>query len=321
MEPPRRLAAAELALALTLLAAVFGAARIEQRSSVAAAVRTGQPWTCWLALKSPKTAWPSLFFLLYQPARQSLDLIYLPETTALPGGATLSRAYAAARRQGAAEVDAAKAMASAAQAAMAPLLPTGPARSPHFHYDAMSDGDEPPIAARRWLAGSTRSPGLRRAVIARMTARGPEAGLGGFELLRIGLEIHGLDDERLRTSYLPGKEDRAAYFARLIGAAAQDQEREASREITVEILNSTQRKGVASQATKILRSKGADVVSTANAAAQPRTVVYDRIGRPEFAAKVRRMLGCPSAEAVTQIDAKRLVDVSVVLAGDCIERE
>jgi hypothetical protein len=54
-----------------------------------------------------------------------------------------------------------------------------------------------------------------------------------------------------------------------------------------------------------------------NVARQERTVVYDRTGRFENAAAAARMLGCPTARPLTQVDIKRLVDVSVVLAEDC----
>ena len=52
--------------------------------------------------------------------------------------------------------------------------------------------------------------------------------------------------------------------------------------------------------------------------AQDRTLVIDRIGRFENAETVRRMLGCPAARALTRIDAKCLVDVTVILAEDCL---
>ena len=58
-------------------------------------------------------------------------------------------------------------------------------------------------------------------------------------------------------------------------------------------------------------------MSVGNVVKQERTVVYDRTGRFENAAAVARMLDCPAARALTQVDLKRLVDVSVVLAEDC----
>ncbi|MEK7836735.1 MAG: LytR C-terminal domain-containing protein, partial [candidate division NC10 bacterium] len=91
-----------------------------------------------------------------------------------------------------------------------------------------------------------------------------------------------------------------------------------ARDLAVEVLNATQKIGIATQAKKVLRWKGADVVATGNAEApQERTLIYDRLGRIENAEAVRRMLDCPSAETLTAVDSGRAVDVTVVLAEDC----
>jgi hypothetical protein len=309
MERSRKLTWGERALAAALLALALGVASLESRSTVAAATREGRPWSCWLALDAPGVALPHLFLAYYVPRRRSLDLVYVPQTTKLPDGTTLARAYASAKRDGASDDDAAKAMADAAQ----PLVEA----TPHFLRAAMTGSDEPPVMARRWLSARARGGAFWRSLFSGKYGRGLER----FELFRIGLEIHELDDDHLRAAYLPGAEDIPSYFARLRGDSAPDEPRETweQHDITVEVLNATPKSGVANRITKVLRSRGGDVMSTGNAASpQARTVVYDRIGRPELAARVRRMLGCASAEAVTQIDAKRLVDVSVVLADDCL---
>jgi hypothetical protein len=308
MERARKLTLLERALAVALLALALAAAALERRSTVATAVREGRPWSCWLALDAPGSALPQLFLAYYVPRGRSVDLIHVPQTTKLPDGSTLSRAYAAAKRDGGSDDDAAKAMADAAQA----LVEGGP----HFHRAAMAGTDEAPVAARLWLARRTRGGAFWRAAL----FGGNGSGLERFELFRIGLELHGMEDDHIRAAYLPGAEEIPSYFARLRGDSSPDEARETSRgDVTVEVLNATPKSGVANRITKVLRSRGADVMSTGNAAApQPRTVVYDRVGRPELAARVKRMLGCPSAETVTQIDAKRLVDVSVVLADDCL---
>ena len=89
------------------------------------------------------------------------------------------------------------------------------------------------------------------------------------------------------------------------------------RAVTAEVLNATGQKGVASQATKVLRLNGVDVVFTGNESARSQTAVYDRSGRFEAAEKVAALLGCPESAAQTQINLKKLVDVTVVLSGDC----
>lgn len=302
MEFPRRLVRLEQALAAALLLGVGIVARFESLSPAATAARSGQTWSCWLALRAPSAALPQLFLALYQPARRTVDLIYVPETTALDDGRTLAQAYAAARRDGAGEIDAAKDMADAAEDTLH--------AASRFYFSTAAEWDGmPPLAGRRWLAARTQGLGFWRSL-----ARPPQgAGLEPFELYRAAQEFHGVAPERLRAAWLPAPDDRAAYLSRL----ASSVEDRGDRAITVEVLNASGGKGIASHATKILRSRGADVMSTGNAASQARTIVYDRTGRPELATEVLRMLGCDSAETVTQIDMRRLVDVSVVIAGDC----
>ena len=88
--------------------------------------------------------------------------------------------------------------------------------------------------------------------------------------------------------------------------------------IVVEVLNGTGAAGLAAQAAKVLRLKGVDVMALGQAPRpRSRTVIYDRIGDFNRAARVRAALGCPTAIAATRIDALRGVDASVELGGDC----
>ena len=99
-----------------------------------------------------------------------------------------------------------------------------------------------------------------------------------------------------------------------IAAAAPDE----GRPIVAEVLNGTDVQGLATQAAKILRSKGVDVMEIKQASRpRSRTVVYDRTGDFDRAARVRAALGCPTAIAATRIDALRGVDASVELGEDC----
>ncbi|MBI5240904.1 MAG: LytR C-terminal domain-containing protein [Elusimicrobia bacterium] len=164
---------------------------------------------------------------------------------------------------------------------------------------------EPPIDAADWFLRHARRPG---------TWLGGSRTLPWLDRLLLFLEFERLGPDSLRPAWLPPDVQAAGLLDRLIMGAdvlpAPDR-------ITVEVLNSTAQSGVASRAKNILRLGGADVMSVGNAAGAGRTVVYDRTGRFESAAAVRRMLGCPAARAATQVDLRRLVDVSVVLAGDC----
>ena len=46
-------------------------------------------------------------------------------------------------------------------------------------------------------------------------------------------------------------------------------------------------------------------------------MIYDRTGRFQNAILVRQILGCSSADAVTQIAPKKMIDVTVIIAEDC----
>ena len=135
-----------------------------------------------------------------------------------------------------------------------------------------------------------------------------------FDRLALALELQRLRPEDLRPAWLPPDIQASGLLNRLI---LNSDGPPAPERVTVEVLNASTKPGIASRAKNILRLKGADVMSVGNVARQERTIVYDRTGRFENAAAVARMLGCPEARALTRLDLKRLVDVSVVLAEDC----
>lgn len=297
---------------LVLLAVVLSVAWLEARSPVAAAARQGRPFTAWLALETPAVEVPRLYLLFLSPGKGTADLIYVPETTVVSGrNNTLAKVYGVARRQGAVRRDAAKAMADAEEAVLAPN-----AAPAYFYYArASDDGGEPPLAGLHWLAARTRGTGLWREVVLQFGGRDRGFGVDGFERLRLGVELHSLRDDDVRAAYLPGAEEIPRYFAALAGTTEPAERRE------LEVLNATSRSGAASKVSKALRAKGLDVLNEGNAPARDVTIVYDRIGRPRFAAKVRRLLDCPTAESATWIDRTRVVDASVVLGNDCFGRE
>ncbi len=85
--------------------------------------------------------------------------------------------------------------------------------------------------------------------------------------------------------------------------------------ITVEVRNAGGVAGMARTATDHLRSVGFDVVGIGNAARFDRTasVVIDRVGRPETAAGVARVLGIDSVRS--EPDPNLFVDVTVQLGS------
>jgi hypothetical protein len=87
------------------------------------------------------------------------------------------------------------------------------------------------------------------------------------------------------------------------------------RRITVEVLNGTDRAGMARAATRQLRRHGLDVVYFGNAdAAADSTRVVVRRGDPARGQQVRDALG--AGRVVVERDTLRRVDVSVILGPD-----
>jgi hypothetical protein len=84
--------------------------------------------------------------------------------------------------------------------------------------------------------------------------------------------------------------------------------------VKVEVLNATQTKGLARRATFFLRDLGFDVVGNGtNPERRAATVVYDRSGHPDWAARVGRAMGAP---VVKMPDSSRYLDVTVILGGN-----
>jgi hypothetical protein len=84
--------------------------------------------------------------------------------------------------------------------------------------------------------------------------------------------------------------------------------------IRVEVLNSTRVRGLARNATALLRTRGFDVVLVGTSAAQrDSTLVLDRSNHPDWARRVAAALGGARVEA--RPDSAHYVDVSVLLGN------
>lgn len=180
-------------------------------------------------------------------------------------------------------------------------------------------GDSPEFTFRL-PAGAPQAPplALQQAVMPR-TLTGWARALRplSFERALLLIKLAQLGPDQVRPAYLPDDpSDAQAFLSVALGSAEAPPQK---TPITVEVLNASSQRGIAYDVTKFLRSKGADVVhygNIAGPAAVSQTMVYDRTGRFENAEWVRDRLGCPAA-AVSQVSAKSLVDVTVVLADDC----
>ena len=84
--------------------------------------------------------------------------------------------------------------------------------------------------------------------------------------------------------------------------------------IKVEVLNGTRTKGLARRATQYLRDLGFDVVgSGTNPDQMTTTLVLDRSGHPDWAARVGRAM---NATVLERPDSSRYLDVTVILGAD-----
>ena len=303
-------------LAVLLVAAALALGWEQRGSPLAAALREGRPCLGWLALERPGTGKPpALVLAVYQPLRRSLDLVYIPGDIRTEAGRTLDQVYAAALKEGG--PDAARRMADSAGTFLAPAAPAWKDWQglPLWSGDCPGSCSEPPLDARDWLLvrmGARTWPHLLRTARPGGRAASPWPRV---DRLLLAWELSRLKPASLRPAWLPAQERLGALLGRCLRPAAGE---EGGGHVTVEVLNASAKTGIASRAKNILRLEGADVMSVGNADGAPaRTVVFDRVGRFENAAAVARMLGCPAAVAATQVDLKRLVDVTVVLTDDC----
>lgn len=104
----------------------------------------------------------------------------------------------------------------------------------------------------------------------------------------------------------------------LVVAASRPPDRRPPDRVRVEILNTSRVHGLARRATRYLRDQGFDVVAAGTVTpARDTTLVLDRTGHPDWAARVARALaaGGSPARAESRPDSSRYVDVTVLLGG------
>lgn len=320
MEFPRAALNVQRGLALAMLALVLGAAVAERRSPLASRIRANKPWPFWLTSRERGAAVPSLHLGVYDPVRRILVLIRVPGTVKLQGKLTAARAYADALRATDDADSAARAVEDLAQIKLSalslePIDWEGAGRL-SLELPPGEEDEEPAADAARALKARGRSPralwSLTRAAASGL-ARGDAA---AADALLLTLELRRTPLEGLEPALLPDDAAAPGFLARAFGARPEPRGEE--KAVVIEVLNGTDVTGLATQAAKVLRSKGMDAMAPGGAARpRSRTVVYDRTGDFERAARVRAALGCPAAIAATRIDALRGVDVSVELGDDC----
>ena len=98
------------------------------------------------------------------------------------------------------------------------------------------------------------------------------------------------------------------------GASADDSTARApaGARVRVQVLNATRVRGLAQHVAQHLRDRGFDVVETGTSTPpQDSTVVIDRSGHPDWAARVARAMGGARVEA--RPDSSRYLDVTVLV--------
>jgi hypothetical protein len=321
VELPSKALNIQRALALVILSAVVGTALVERSSPLSERIRALKPWPFWLSVREPgRAAAPALHLGVYDPLRRSLVLIRVPESTKLQGKVTAARAYVDALRATDDEASASRAVIDLAEAKLSalslePISWLGAGRL-SLELEADEEDDEPAVAAalalkRRGRSFRALSSLLRRSV--QGLVRGDAAAADAFFL---ALELRRVPLENLEPALLPDDASAPAFLARAFAPRAAPEPD--AKAIVAEVLNGTDAPGLAAQATKVLRSKGIDaMVMGPTSRPRTRTVVYDRTGDFDRAARVRAALGCPAAIAATRIDVLRGVDASVELGDDC----
>lgn len=93
---------------------------------------------------------------------------------------------------------------------------------------------------------------------------------------------------------------------------------QAFRNIHVEILNGCGKDGIANEVGQKLRDFGFDVMTLGNAENFnfPKTLVIDRVGKPEFAQQVADILGTKNQIQQKTPDPFRMEEVTVIIGRD-----
>lgn len=113
-----------------------------------------------------------------------------------------------------------------------------------------------------------------------------------------------------RVAPSPGPHSAAVGAARV--PVAETERAPAGVRIRVQVLNGTDVRGLARRATLMLRDRGFDVVETGNAdSSYDTTLVLDRSGHPDWAARVGQAMGGARVEA--RPDSSRYLDVTVLI--------
>jgi LCP family protein required for cell wall assembly len=162
--------------------------------------------------------------------------------------------------------------------------------------------------------------------IAYTVAKDIKTNLSAWDILACLLEARHFQQKNLRLAQLPGnpavtyweidRESTRGLLAKIFpqeGSASLPQNPQAK----IEVWNASGHLHAAEKVAWILRKQGFDVMDYGNfATRQKKTLIKDMTGNLRAAQKIADTLAC--GEVVTRYDAKRLIDVSVILGEDCV---
>lgn len=317
------------ALAIVVLAAIAAAVRLDTGSHVSRALRAGEPISGLLSIRfegQGRVMPPALYLAVYAPRARELDLVHIPPGTPLCADGredcrTAADVYGevyppsgdieeASRRAG----DAALRLLQTSTAW--PSGPDGPA-APHFRLNLrVAESARPafPREMKKLLLARSRDPLLwpRLAASASRALAENSSEMTLYDAFLLARELARLSPDRVHLSRLLEPRRLGLLLGRVFGRTAGLPE--PSGPATVEVLNAAGAPGVALRATKVLRSKGFDVVHFGNARTLEQGVrVVDRAGRAASARELVRILGCPDTDVVSAIEEEPRAAVTVYL--------
>jgi len=151
-----------------------------------------------------------------------------------------------------------------------------------------------------------------------------KSNLKNWDYFFASFELKDLERSKIRTFQLPGVYKRAHYlpdFGSIKGLMnrmipSTDVKVSQGPKVRLEVWNASGKNNLAEKITWILRAKGYDVVEWGTySVRQKKTLIEDFSGDSKNAQNLAKIISC--GEIVTKYDAKRYIDISVILGEDC----
>ncbi|MHB9154970.1 MAG: LCP family protein [Endomicrobiales bacterium] len=160
--------------------------------------------------------------------------------------------------------------------------------------------------------------------IMKIISKDVKTNLSFWDILAVAIELKDLHAKDIRLAQIPGAprgaywevdtENCAGLFDKILpstGTAVS-----AGPRMRVEVWNASGKNKLAEKVNWVLRQQGYDVIDYGTfTVRQKKTLIKDLTGDLRSAQKISEIISC--GEVVTRYDAKRFVDISVILGEDC----